>query len=282
MSSNERAKLNVEGSGEPEPLSALIKRRRRALGWSLAQAAERVGCHRSYLSNLERGERGAPSDAMIERLAQGLELDAGRLRESSDWARAPESVRKGVASLQQASRATSELAAMLQRDGLDEAYRTGALGRVLEGMRASDTEDLRSALPREVPVINSVTAGYPHDFGDLGYPARVADEYVRCPDLNDPDAFAARVVGDSMEPNYVEGDIVVFSPNRDAESGSDCFVRLEPDHESTFKRVYFETGAAGEELIRIQPTNNRYPPRIVPRERVAGLYRAVSLMRSVP
>lgn len=267
---------------EPGALGALLRRRRAALGWTLAEAAQRVGCHRSYLSNLEQGTRGAPSDAMVERLARGLDLDADAIRTAADWARAPESVRRGVASLRDATRATSELAALLRREGLDEAYRSGELGRVLDRMRTPATEELGSALPHEVPVINSVTAGYPHDFGDLGYPARVADEYVRCPDLHDPDAFAARVVGDSMEPNYVEGDIVVFSPIRDAASGTDCFVRLEPDHESTFKRIYFETSEAGDELIRIQPINNRYPPKIVPRERVAGLYRAVSLMRSVP
>jgi len=136
-------------------------------------------------------------------------------------------------------------------------------------------------LPMEVPLINSVTAGYPADFTDLGYPARVADEYVRSPDLDDPDAFAARVVGDSMEPEYREGDLVIFSPAMEVVSGNDCFVRLEPDHESTFKRVYFETGEGGAELIRIQPINNRYPPKTVPREDVAGLYRAAQIMRAI-
>ena len=104
---------------------------------------------------------------------------------------------------------------------------------------------------------------------------------MRCPDLHDADAFAARVVGDSMEPDYREGDIVVFSPSRDVASGSDCFVRFEPDAETTFKRVFFEVGAGGAELIRIQPLNPRYPARTVPREVVAVLYREVQLMRAV-
>lgn len=45
---------------------------------------------------------------------------------------------------------------------------------------------------------------------------QVAEEYVRSPDLADPDAFTARVVGDSMAPDYREGDIVIFSPARRA------------------------------------------------------------------
>ena len=137
-------------------------------------------------------------------------------------------------------------------------------------------------LPVEVPVINRVAAGYPTEFTDLGYPARVADEYVRCPDIHDPDAFAARVVGDSMEPDYREGDIVIFSPAKDVRDGSDCFARLEPDQETTFKRVYLEKDDAGAEVIRLQPMNNRYSPRVVPRERVAGLSAAASVVRPVP
>lgn len=55
---------------------------------------------------------------------------------------------------------------------------------------------------------------------------------------------------------------------------------LEPDHESTFKRVFFE-GEAGAERIRITPLNGRYAERVVERERVAGLYAGVSVTRSM-
>jgi len=82
-----------------------------------------------------------------------------------------------------------------------------------------------------------------------------------------------------MEPVYREGDIVVFSPAAALRSGMDCFARLEPDDESTFKRVFIDSGEGGRELIRLQPLNPAYPPRVLERERVAGLYAAVSVMR---
>ena len=91
-----------------------------------------------------------------------------------------------------------------------------------------------------MPVINRVSAGYPKDFTDLSYPKGVADDYVGCPDVHDPDAFAARVSGDSMTPKYREGEIVIFSPSAAAKSGDDCFVRFEDGH-TTFKRVFFES-----------------------------------------
>lgn len=140
---------------------------------------------------------------------------------------------------------------------------------------------LKKNLSAEVPLINAVSAGYPREFTDLGYPARVADEYVKCPNIDDPDAFAARVVGDSMMPDYREGDVIVFSPGKPVKSGSDCFVRLDRDAETTFKRVYFEMGEGGEELIRLQPINNAYSPKVFPREDVAGLYVAVKAIREI-
>jgi SOS-response transcriptional repressor LexA len=57
-------------------------------------------------------------------------------------------------------------------------------------------------------------------------------------------------------------------------------VRLERDAETTFKRVYFE-GKGKSQLIRLQPLNSAYPPRVVKREEVAGLYAAVYVMRKI-
>ena len=137
----------------------------------------------------------------------------------------------------------------------------------------SSTEEPNGQQPRgkgDIPIINKVPAGYPKGFTDLDYPPSVADEYVRCPDIHDPQAFAARVVGDSMEPAYREGDIVVFAPNTPAESGQDCFVRLDTG-ETTFKRVYQDDPAT----LRLQPLNEKYPAHIVPRREVTGLWPAV-------
>jgi phage repressor protein C with HTH and peptisase S24 domain len=122
-----------------------------------------------------------------------------------------------------------------------------------------------------VPVINRVAAGYPVDFDDLGYPVGYADDYVRCPGLHDPNAFAVCVIGDSMEPKFREGDIVIFSPVADVQNGDDCFVRFTGPHETTFKRVYFEA----DNRIRLQPRNENYAPQIIAGGRVNGIYKAV-------
>ena len=271
----------------------LIRARRKALGLSVAALAEQVGCAQPYLSMVENGQRGAPREPLLRALELTLGLRSNTLINAARWARAPGEIKRDITVLRTAlhttERGVQTLLDRIRRQGIDAVYRSGELAALIERIDpeggGAEVSAVRSSLdrvlPLEVPLINKVTAGYPADFTDLGYPARVADEYVRCPDLHDPDAFAARVVGNSMEPDYREGDIVVFSPARDVRNGADCFVRLEPDHESTFKRVYFEQDHDGAELIRIQPINNAYAPRTVPREQVAGLYAAVSVTRSV-
>jgi repressor LexA len=283
-----------------ETVGEIIAARRRALGLSLQQVAERAGCAKSYLSMIEQGRRAAPpGELILSRLESSLGLRAGELAEAARWQGMPREVRAEVERMAARDSAARRLAEILsgggagagERRGLDAAYRSGELRGLIErlapegsrgdGAGGAGREVIEVPLSFDVPLINKVAAGYPREFTDLGYPVRMADEYVRCPDLRDADAFACRVVGDSMLPDYREGDIVVFSPAKAVKDGADCFARIEPDHESTFKRVFFETGAGGEELIRLKPLNPAYPERVLEREQVAGLYAAVSVMRAI-
>jgi SOS-response transcriptional repressor LexA len=165
--------------------------------------------------------------------------------------------------------------ALIVTPGLDALYRAGALHDEAE-RSAGNLEDPLPVGPG-VPLINKVAAGYPTDFTDLDYPARVADEYVACPGIQDPEAFAARVVGESMQPRYEAGDILIFSPRRDPADGSDCFARLLPDHHTTFKRVFFDS----DDRVRLQPLNPAFSPQVVPLDQVAGLYPAVFRMQAI-
>ncbi len=297
--------LHLDASTQ-RTFASTLRQRRTQKGLSLAKLAERVGCAKSYLSSIENEHKGPPAESIIERLELVLCFQPGELFERAQWDQTPMPIRENLEQLRERDESVSSLARLLAqsaREGasLDKLYESGELRQLIDRIDpdqadhvsepANDAEETLESpanpmaaigmLPMEVPLINKVTAGYPADFTDMGYPARIADEYVRAPDLSDPDAFAARVVGDSMEPNYREGDIVVFSPAREIVDGMDCFVRLERDDESTFKRIYFQKDDSGNELIRIQPINNSYPPMTVPREAVAGLYAGVSVTRTI-
>ena len=286
----QHASIPIEMHGRPT-VGQVIRAKRREQRLTLERLAALTGCAKSYLSSIENDRRGPPGDERLERIEQALGLRAGELLNVARWQSTPDVVQQEFAELRQEQRLARRLVSILGgtdigtdghvRGALGEAHRSGELQRLVDRLSGSRRLPLDAVLPMEVPIINRVRAGYPSDFTDLGYPARIADEYVRVPDLTDPDAFAARVVGDSMEPEYREGDIVVFGPARGVRSGTDCFARLGPDHGSTFRRAFFETGQGGAELIRLQPINPKYPPLVLPRERVAGLYAAVSVTRNL-
>ena len=61
-------------------LGAAIRHERSVLGISQGELAERAGLHRTYVSDLERGERN-PSIQSIEKLARALHLSVAKLFE---------------------------------------------------------------------------------------------------------------------------------------------------------------------------------------------------------
>jgi repressor LexA len=284
----------------------IVRQKRAELGLTLAELADRAGATKGYLSMLENDKlANPPSEPLLVELEKALQIAAGALVSAARWQNAPDEVRAQA-------QAGAELARVLRdhtrrrKDGaksLDDPALRRELSRLIQATLDTPSSSLDSgtgsggasksssrieplsigptaALRGKVPLINKIAAGYPRDFTDLGYPARVADEYVWAPpDVEDPDAFAATVVGESMQPEYREGDVVIFSPRAKVTDGCDCFVRLEPDHESTFKRIFFDDKKG--RIIRLQPLNNRFPSRTVDREQVAGLYRAVARMQKL-
>jgi SOS-response transcriptional repressor LexA len=261
-----------------DSLGTKLRRQRRRLGLTLDELAARTGISKPYLSLIETGRvPNPPSDEKLRRLEQTLGFPNSELVTQAHLQRTPRDVRAMLQKLladnasAKAGQPQGELKPGVAGSiNLDEAYMSGVLAALVE-RSAGNVERVST---NTVPVINRVSAGYPKDFTDLSYPPRVADDYIGCPDVHDSDAFAARVHGDSMQPKYGQGDIVVFSPAAAPKNGDDCFVRF-TDGTTTFKRVFFEQDASGEPVLRLQPRNEKYPPRVVKSEEVAGLYKAV-------
>ena len=276
-----------------EALGPKLRRQRRRLGLTLDELAGRTGISKPYLSLIETGRvPNPPSDEKLRRLEQSLGFTPGELVTQAHLQRTPRDVRAVLTKLLQNAgtearrhegakanhehtpasslRAFVPDASVPSSISLDDAYLSGVLHELVE-KNAGNVEHVTT---NAVPVINRVSAGYPKDFTDLAYPKGVADEYVSCPDVNDRDAFAARVHGDSMFPKYREGDIVIFSPVAAHKNGDDCFVRFDDGH-TTFKRVFFESDEHGKSVLRLQPRNEKYRAQTVPSETVSGLYKAV-------
>jgi len=250
-------------------LGQIIRNKRERLGLTLDEVCNRVGFSKPYLSTIETGKvKNPPSDELLKKLERILEFEPGLLLHIAHMERLPSDVRQ----VYESAEAENQKWRQLVKNLVDQKSNVGELDAMLsESNLDIDQGKASLAAGRLVPIINKVAAGYPADFNDLDYPAGVADDYVRCPDVHDPNAFAVRVVGDSMEPKFQEGDIVVFSPAADVNNGDDCFVRFAMPHETTFKRVFFEP----DNRVRLQPRNEKYSPTMVDGKRINGLYRAV-------
>jgi phage repressor protein C with HTH and peptisase S24 domain len=250
-------------------LGQIIRKRRHELNITLDEVSAKTGFSKPYLSTIETGKvKNPPSDNLLRKLEDALNFSAGTLRHIANLDRMPADVRQQF----EAYEAENERWRKLVHSLVDKKSSKNEIDELLSKSDLQVDSGTTTVKPgRLIPVINRVAAGYPVDFDDLQYPAGFADDYIRCPDIDDPQAFAARVIGDSMEPKFTEGDIVIFSPAAEVRSGDDSFIRLSMPLETTFKRVFFEP----QDKVRLQPRNENYAPLIVEGSRINGLYRAV-------
>ena len=101
-----------------------------------------------------------------------------------------------------------------------------------------------------IPILGRIPAGTPIDAiediqGYVDVPASWVDTHS-----------ALKVIGDSMSPKYLDGDIIIFREQPDCENGQDC-VAVVNGFDATLKKVVkTDTG------IILQPLNPLYEPII--------------------
>ncbi len=78
---------------------------------------------------------------------------------------------------------------------------------------------------RNIPLIGLAQAGGDGYFDDAGYPIGGAWDEIPFPDLGDPHAYALEISGDSMEPVYRDGDIIIVAPHANIRRGDRIVVR---------------------------------------------------------
>ncbi|MFA5905170.1 MAG: S24 family peptidase [Desulfobacula sp.] len=104
----------------------------------------------------------------------------------------------------------------------------------------------------QVPLISWVQAG---DWTEVIDQCRAgeAEDFITMTGAAGKNAFALRVVGNSMEPEFKEGEIVTVDPDREAESGSYVIAKINRD-EATFKQLIKDGGR-----VYLRPINDAYP-----------------------
>jgi len=105
---------------------------------------------------------------------------------------------------------------------------------------------------RRVPLISLVAAGTWSEAMD-NFQVGDAQEWIETTASVTSGAYALRVEGDSMEPKFPHGAILIVDPNEVARNGSYVIVR-QNGSDATFKQLVID---GGESYLR--PLNDRYP-----------------------
>lgn len=103
-----------------------------------------------------------------------------------------------------------------------------------------------------VPVLGRIPAGIPieaiEDVEDW-------EDFPIADTIQGRQYYGLKIKGDSMEPEYRDGDTIIIQQQERCNSGDDCAVMVNGD-DATFKRVRLQ-----ENGMTLQPLNSKYEPR---------------------
>jgi SOS-response transcriptional repressor LexA len=109
---------------------------------------------------------------------------------------------------------------------------------------------------RGIPIISWVQAGTWREIVD-SFPRGGADEYILAHNSHGPHTFAVRIVGNSMEPEFRENDIVVIDPDVQPNPG-DYVVARNHAEAATFKKYRPRGIVDGQDVFELVPLNEDY------------------------
>src|ERR1700727_3091921 len=115
---------------------------------------------------------------------------------------------------------------MLSGGGGGGGEKQGDLGWVVApGARALASSAAARIVARRVPLIGLAQAGGEGYFDDGGFPVGGGWDEVSLPEIADANAYALEISGDSMEPVFRDGDLVIVSSSAPIRRGDRGGVR---------------------------------------------------------
>lgn len=158
---------------------------------------------------------------------------------------------------------------------------TESISKVLEATGSSFTDFVglthggdgnggTAAALRRVPVIGYAQAGAEGYFDDAGYPAGNGWDELEFPHVADEHAYALEISGDSMEPVYRDGDIIIVAPSVSLRRGDRVVVRTKGG-EVMAKQLSRQTA----NRIELVSLNKAHPDRSLAMSEVSWVARIV-------
>jgi SOS-response transcriptional repressor LexA len=273
-----------------ESLNAIFADRKEIAGLTQKRLAEMMGAKPAMVSALLRGHRSL-SEEWIERFCAALNITFGDLEEPSPRIHDPKELREysdKLKRLYQISPAPGfRSAARIIDDWLDAAESRGRAFHprsdggqkdIAGADRAKESEILYtdSDAPRpveriRVPHYEAIPAGDPREMNPAG------QLWIEIVHSRSKDSwYTLRVSGDSMSPDYLDGDIVLMDYALQPTDG-DIVAALIDDYESTLKAYSHE----GNEITLTPIETRRHSPRTFHASRVMVQGVLVEIVRRI-
>jgi phage repressor protein C with HTH and peptisase S24 domain len=169
----------------------------------------------------------------------------------------------------------------------DVAWVKAVVGAIEENRKRAAEEHVQSDVDmvrlRRVPYFDFQMSASGWSDGAEGRTRDEADGFVDVPSDAPSDAFAFRIKGDCMEPQFQNGSIIICVPVRPGDHGANfvagkAYYFQTSDGKCTFKLVYFEPQRG---RWRLESTNKKYEPIFVPEQMMARMSRAIKLVRDI-
>jgi len=165
----------------------------------------------------------------------------------------------------------------ITREGKRRWPSTESVSKVLESTGATMaefialiSEENAAALAHRVPVIGYAQAGQEGYFDDAGYPAGSGWDEVLFPQIGDPNAYALEVSGDSMQPVYRDGDVIIVSPSAGIRRGDRVVVKTR-EGEVMAKQLARQTALK----VELMSVNREHPDRTLDKSEIAWMSRII-------
>lgn len=121
---------------------------------------------------------------------------------------------------------------------------------------------------RTYPLIGLARAGADGYFDDAGFPAGSGWRDVEGPDIGDETAYALEITGDSMQPVFRPGDIVIVSPEAQIRRGDRVILKTQ-DGEVMAKEVV----RRNKRQVELRSVNAQHSDRAIPAGQVQWMHR---------
>ncbi|HZF78014.1 MAG TPA: helix-turn-helix transcriptional regulator [Acetobacteraceae bacterium] len=109
---------------------------------------------------------------------------------------------------------------------------------------------------RRIPLVGLAQAGSGGFWDDAGYPVGGGWDEISVPEIPDPNAYALEISGDSMEPVYRDGDIIIIAPSAPVRRGDRVVVRTVKGE--VMAKLLLRQSARRVELASLNPAHPNY------------------------